>query len=733
MHTKKGGNCLKLAYVFVEHPIHHLDHTFTYCADGYTLTRGMRVQVPFGSKTIVGFVEKVEDISDEEVRRFPYTLKPIISQIDQFPLLNEELYELGNWMAQRYIAPKISCFQCMLPSKLKPSSTHGSIRMEAWVRICKQNDTKLTAKQQSAYEDLQKEKEMLRSVFYEKWKTPGKKLIALGLVEVFEKEKKAILENIEKNKEEEFILQEDQKKVIAQVEQEKHHRVFLLHGVTGSGKTEVFLRLASKEIEKGKQVLLLVPEISLTPQMVKRVKQRFGAHVAIYHSGLNAQEKYEQYQLVKEHKVQIVVGTRSAVFMPFDRLGLIVMDEEHDTSYKQDSTPRYHCRDIAIYRGKYHDAKVLLASATPSLESYARAHKGVYALLQMPHRINGNFPSVRIVEMRKSVAKGESYLLSDALLDAIYDRLQKKEQVILLLNRRGYTPILRCISCAYVQMCPHCDVAMSYHKEEKVLKCHTCGYSMNVPTHCPNCHEASWRYLGLGTQKLEEFVQIKFPDARILRMDADTTTRKHAHENLLKSFDEGHADILLGTQMIAKGLDIEKVTLVGIVNGDALLNRSDYRSAEMTYDLLEQASGRSGRGEYKGEVIIQAYDPNHYAIQCAAHHDYLSFFQQEMQYRHLTGYPPYRYLVSMVFSSKNNQDIQQSAEAAMRILSKKENCKILGPAQLHKIRDEERCRILLKGKDEQLLIHYVKDVYDKHLQTKQKARLDIDLSPYMLD
>lgn len=733
MHTKKGGNCLKLAYVFVEHPIHHLDHTFTYCADGYTLTRGMRVQVPFGSKTIVGFVEKVEDISDEEVRRFPYTLKPIISQIDQFPLLNEELYELGNWMAQRYIAPKISCFQCMLPSKLKPSSTHGSIRMEAWVRICKQNDTKLTAKQQSAYEDLQKEKEMLRSVFYEKWKIPGKKLIALGLVEVFEKEKKAILENIEKNKEEEFILQEDQKKVIAQVEQEKHHRVFLLHGVTGSGKTEVFLRLASKEIEKGKQVLLLVPEISLTPQMVKRVKQRFGAHVAIYHSGLNAQEKYEQYQLVKEHKVQIVVGTRSAVFMPFDRLGLIVMDEEHDTSYKQDSTPRYHCRDIAIYRGKYHDAKVLLASATPSLESYARAHKGVYALLQMPHRINGNFPSVRIVEMRKSVAKGESYLLSDALLDAIYDRLQKKEQVILLLNRRGYTPILRCISCGYVQMCPHCDVAMSYHKEEKVLKCHTCGYSMNVPTHCPNCHEASWRYLGLGTQKLEEFVQIKFPDAIILRMDADTTTRKHAHENLLKSFDEGHADILLGTQMIAKGLDIEKVTLVGIVNGDALLNRSDYRSAEMTYDLLEQASGRSGRGEYKGEVIIQAYDPNHYAIQCAAHHDYLSFFQQEMQYRHLTGYPPYRYLVSMVFSSKNNQDVQQSVEAAMRILSKKENCKILGPAQLHKIRDEERCRILLKGKDEQLLIHYVKDVYDKHLQTKQKARLDIDLSPYMLD
>lgn len=724
---------MKLAYVFVEHPIHHLDHTFTYCADGYTLLCGMRVQVPFGSKTIIGFVERVEEISGEEVRCFPYKLKHIISQIDQFPLLNDELYELGNWMAQRYIAPRISCFQCMLPSKLKPSSTHGKIRMESWVRARKQKDMKLTPKQQSAYENLQEEKEMLRSVFYEKWKTPGKKLIALGLVEVFEKEKKAVLVKDEGNKEQEFILQEEQRKVIAQIEQEQHHRVFLLHGVTGSGKTEVFLRLASREIDNGKQVVLLVPEISLTPQMVKRVKQRFGARVAIYHSGLNAQEKYEQYQLVKEHKVQIVVGTRSAIFMPFDRLGLIVMDEEHDTSYKQDATPCYHCRDIAIYRGKYHDAKVLLASATPSLESYARAHKGVYTLLQMPHRINGNFPSVQIVEMRKSISKGESYLLSNALMDAIYDRLQKKEQIILLLNRRGYTPILRCISCGYVQMCPHCDIAMSYHKEEKVLKCHTCGYSMQVPTHCPNCHEASWRYLGLGTQKLEEFVQLKFPDARILRMDADTTSRKYAHENILKSFDEGQADILLGTQMIAKGLDIEKVTLVGIVNGDALLNRSDYRSAEMTYDLLEQASGRSGRGNYKGEVIIQAYDVMHYAIQCAAHHDYKSFFQQEMQYRHLAGYPPYRYLVSLVFSSKNIHDIEQSVEVAMRLLSKKENCKLLGPAQLHKIRDEERCRILLKGKDEQLLLHYVKDVYDKHLQTKQKAKLVIDVSPYILE
>lgn len=366
-------------------------------------------------------------------------------------------------------------------------------------------------------------------------------------------------------------------------------------------------------------------------------------------------------------------------------------------------------------------------------ESYARAHKGIYQLVEMPKRINEQFPQVKLVEMREAVKKKESYLMSNALLDAIYTRLQRKEQVILLLNRRGYTPILRCMECGYVQMCPNCETAMSYHKEEGVLKCHICDSVMPVPTHCPSCHSAAWRYMGMGTQKLEEFIQIKFPQAKIIRMDADTTHKKHAHENYLRDFGKHKADILLGTQMIAKGLDFENVTLVGILNGDALLNRSDYRSAELCYDLLEQACGRSGRGEKQGEVIIQAYDTKHYAIQCAAHHDYKTFFKNEMNYRHLAGYPPYTYLTSLTFSHKQEELAYQGAQLAFSLLKAKSEVRVLGPTALHKLRGECRIRILLKGKQEELLTVYAKDVYEQHLYKKQKARLDIDLSPLYLD
>lgn len=721
---------MMLVHVFVEHPILHLDHTFTYLCSDENIKRGVRVQVPFGNTSIIGFVESAEKATVEDLSNYTYTLKEIEKIIDEEPLLNEELFALADWMANTYIAPRISCFQCMLPAKLKPSSTHGKIKMESYVRVKQELNQKLTVKQRIAYETLKEYKTMLRSIFYQQFKTPGKKLIELGLVDVFELPSIATMEEVKMDEEKELTL--DQKKAMNQILNTKH-LISLLHGVTGSGKTEVFLQLAKKILHQGKQVVILVPEISLTPQMVQRVKSRFGKRVAIYHSALNNQEKYEQYQLVKNHEVNIVVGTRSAIFMPFDHLGLIIMDEEHDTSYKQESKPQYHCRDVAIWRSKYHHAKLVLASATPSLESYARAYKQNYELITMPNRINENFPKVTLIEMKKAVANKESYVLSNPLLDAIYQRLQKKEQVILLLNRRGYTPILRCISCGTVQMCPHCDVAMSYHKDEQLLKCHICGHTMPVPSYCPECGKASWTYLGLGTQKLEEFVQVKFPKAKILRMDADTTGKKHSHEQIIEAFGKRQADILIGTQMIAKGLDFENVTLVGVVNGDALLNRSDYRSAEMTYDLLEQASGRSGRADKAGEVIIQAYDPNHYAIQCAARHDYLSFFKNEMQYRHLAGYPPYRYLISFIFAHKKEDIVKRDILNAVRILQTKNNCKILGPATLQKRKDEYRMRILIKGKDDTLLSHYAKDVYQNYIQTKAKSRLDIDVSPMVME
>ena len=722
---------MNIAHVFVEHPILHLDHTFTYQYSNMVIQRGVRVRVPFGASSIIGFVMDCEQIDEDEVRKYPYQLKEIIEVIDQESLLNDELFDLAEWMAKTYVAPRISCFQCMLPAKMRPSSTKHKIKMETWVRISAQKPSSLTPKQQLAYDGLAASKEMLKRIFIQQYKSCGKKILSLGYAEEFEKEAQAVLEEV-KDRDYNKILTQDQKVAMKQV-LETNHTVSLLHGVTGSGKTEVFLQLAQHVLEEGKQVMLLVPEIALTPQMVHRVKSRFGKQVAIYHSGLNEQEKYEQYQLVKNHQVQIVVGTRSAIFMPYDHLGLIILDEEHDTSYKQDHTPRYHCRDIAIWRARYHHAKVLLASATPSLESYARAYKKQYELIELKKRINDSLPKISLVDMREAIKNKEHFILSNALLDGIYDRLQKKEQVILLLNRRGYTPILRCISCGYVQLCPHCEVAMSYHKEENVLKCHTCGETMQVPPYCPSCGHASWRYLGLGTQKLEEFVQLKFPQARILRMDADTTGRKCSHEQMLDAFQKHQADILLGTQMIAKGLDFENVTLVGIVNGDAMLNRSDYRSAELTYDLLEQAAGRSGRGQKLGEVMVQVYDPNHYAVQAMLHHDYRMFFTTEMKFRHLAGYPPYRYLISFIFSSKKEEVVSQDVASAITLLKKKKDCKVLGPATLHKIKDAYRMRILIKGKNESLLAAYAFEVFNQHCIKKAKSKLDIDVSPVVME
>lgn len=720
---------MKIAHIYIEHSVLDLDRTFTYRCDAFHVQRGVRVRVPFAHQTLVGFVDHVEKWEDTYVESLSYELKSILEVIDEDPLINEELFHLAKWMSNTYIAPTISCFQVMLPAKLKPRSNDQKIKQTAWVEFVKEVDG-LTKKQQEVLSSFQLIKTMLRATYYDTYKTVGKKLIELGCVNVVLKETTAILQE-DVLAPSAFTLTSEQQHAISTIQGCIDEEVILLHGATGSGKTEVFLQIAASALAQGKQVLLLVPEISLTPQMVKRVNMRFGKEVAIYHSGLNNQEKYEQYQLVKHHQVHIVVGTRSAVFMPFDNLGYIILDEEHDASYKQDSAPRYHCRDIAIERSKFHHAKVILASATPSLESYARAHKHVYKRIDMPQRINRSMPKVKLVEMRKAIKNQENYLLSNELLRGIYERLERKEQVILLLNRRGYTPILRCMECGCVQMCPHCDIAMSYHKEERILKCHTCGHQMKLPNACPTCGKSAWRYLGMGTQRLEEVVKEKFPQARVLRMDADTTTKKNAHEHLLTAFQNHEADILLGTQMIAKGLDIEKVTLVGIVNGDALLNRSDYRCAEVTYDLLEQACGRSGRGKYDGEVVIQAYDITHYAITCAAQHDYQSFFQQEMKYRHLAGYPPYKYLASMVFHHKLEDTAMEDALAAREALP--QDVRVLGPTMLTKIKDEYRTRIILKGKDPIQLNQLINTIYRKHRQRKRSSRMDIDLQPLLLD
>ncbi|MGN1343179.1 MAG: primosomal protein N' [Traorella sp.] len=718
---------MNLVYCYIEFDSSTLDQTYTYCFKNEDIKPGKRVLVDFNGYTRVGFVDHVEL---DSTKSFPYEIKPILEVIDEQPILNEEMLELGKWLSKTTISTVISAYQAMVPSQLKPKSSYASkkIVMENWVRPLPLMEMELTARQKEVYDILVANKEM-KMHEWRKVSTVTKVLEGKGLVEVFQKEKKTHEPIIEK-KPCKIVLNDEQKKAVERI-LTSSSEVICLKGVTGSGKTEVFLHVAQKVLEKGKQVLFLVPEISLTPMMVERVKERFGNDVAIYHSGLTTQQKYEQYQSVKNKEKKIVVGTRSAIFMPFDSIGLIILDEEHDLSYKQESGCRYHARDVAIYRGKKHHALVVLASATPSLDTMARAIKNVYELVEIKKRVNQNLPQVKLINMNEVIRKKQSYILSNELIEAMQETLQKKQQILLLLNRRGYQPILRCKECGKILMCPHCDKPLVYHKDTNTLHCHLCGIKLRKTNECPTCH-GKLMGGGFGTQMLEEKLFELFPNARIIRMDADTTSRKDAHQKLLTSFKQHEADILLGTQMIAKGLDFENVTLVGIVTGDAMLARSDYRSSELTFDLLTQASGRSGRGNLPGKVLIQVYDSEHYAIQCALSQDYYRFFKNEMQYRHLASYPPYTYLCTLTFSHKNQELALNEANEIMNELMKYE-FKVLGVSELLKIMDKKRYRICVKSKSQQKLQDVIYDIYQKHRLSKSKVNLEIDMNPLTMD
>lgn len=443
-------------------------------------------------------------------------------------------------------------------------------------------------------------------------------------------------------------------------------KTFLLEGVTGSGKTEVYLQAMANALAQGKQALMLVPEISLTPQIVGRVRGRFGQKVAVLHSGLSGGERFDEWRRIQRGEAQVVVGARSAVFAPLTNLGVIVVDEEHESSYKQDDNPRYHARDVALWRGQYHNCPVILGSATPSLESRARAEKNVYTRLLLPNRVNHQqLPQVSIVDMTEELRHHKESNFSSVLLQALQQRLDRGEQSLLMLNRRGYSSFVMCRDCGFVLQCPNCDISLTLHMDTKTMKCHYCGHEEPIPHVCPNCHGRHIRYYGTGTQKVEQELSELLPSARIIRMDVDTTRRKGAHERLLKQFGDHHADILLGTQMIAKGLDFPDVTLVGVLNADTALGLPDFRASERTFQLLTQVSGRAGRAEKPGQVFIQTYNPEHYAIQLAKTQNYEQFFVREMQLRHRGNYPPYYFAIKLTAS---DEDERQAAEAMVKIV-----------------------------------------------------------------
>lgn len=522
-------------------------------------------------------------------------------------------------------------------------------------------------------------------------------------------------------------LNVEQKNAVEQIitaGQQQKDQVFLLEGITGSGKTEVYLQAIADVLSENKTAIMLVPEIALTPQMVERFKGRFGESVAVLHSGLSQGEKYDEWRKIEREEAQVVVGARSAIFAPLKNIGLIIIDEEHESSYKQDETPRYHARDLAIWRSKYHHCPIVLGSATPSLESRARAQKGVYQLLQLNHRAKAaaQLPAIEIVDMREEFQNHRTSTFSANLQEKIQNRLDKKEQTVLLLNRRGYSSFVMCRDCGFVLPCPNCDISLTLHMDTRSMRCHYCGHEEPIPNRCPNCGGNKIRYYGTGTQKVEEELRELYPQARILRMDVDTTRRKGAHEQILQKFGAKEADILLGTQMIAKGLDFPEVTLVGVLNADTSLNLPDFRSSEHTFQLLTQVSGRAGRAEKAGEVVIQTFNPQHYAIELAKKQNYEQFYQQEMHVRHRGGYPPYYFTVKITASHPEEQvaakKIFQIANQLKEVLSPQSLLLGPTPSMILRVKNRYYYQLIIKYKHEPNLPH----VLDEILNGSQKEQ-----------
>ncbi|WP_417637265.1 primosomal protein N' [Enterococcus faecalis] len=523
---------------------------------------------------------------------------------------------------------------------------------------------------------------------------------------------------------------------ILQSVQEQQSQTYLLEGITGSGKTEIYLQVIAEVLNQGKTAIMLVPEISLTPQMVQRFKSRFGEHVAVMHSGLSQGEKYDEWRKIERGEAEVVVGARSAIFAPIENIGVIIIDEEHEASYKQEETPRYHARDLAIWRSEYHHCPVVLGSATPSLESRARAQKNVYQRLRLTQRANqaATLPTIDVVDMRQEVENGNVSSFSMSLQEKLQERLEKNEQSVLLLNRRGYSSFVMCRDCGYVLPCPNCDISLTLHMDSKTMKCHYCGHEERIPYRCPNCGQDKIRYYGTGTQKVEEELQTLLPESRILRMDVDTTRRKGAHEKILRTFGEGQADILLGTQMIAKGLDFPNVTLVGVLNADTALNLPDFRSSERTFQLLTQVSGRAGRAEKPGEVIIQSFNPEHYAIQLAKAQDYEDFYTKEMYIRHRGDYPPYYFTVQITASHpEENEATKQMFQIATKLKQGlSPQAILLGPTPnaIMRVNNRYFYQVIIKYKQEPMLQPLLKEILtDTQRATARGLKLSIDAEP----
>ena len=717
-----------IAKVLVEINNINVDKTFDYIVPFKYIEKikiGMRVKVPFASRELEGFVLDLVNSTDDN-----YELKEIISIVDEEPILNNELLRLGQFMSKKYFSTLISCYQTMLPKALKAQNkTTINKKMIKYVELCSNSFPKLKPNQEKIVEYLRINGKVKKEEVNKISVSGVNTLIKNGIIiESLIEEYRLVTKDINKEKET-FKLTVEQQEAKNKILSQTQSSVFLLHGVTGSGKTVVYMEIVEEMLNRGKDSIFLVPEISLTPQMVYHFKSRFGDEVAVLHSRLSEGEQYDEYRKIVEGKVHIVVGARSAVFAPFKNLGAIIIDEEHTTSYKQDNNPKYSAIEIAIERAKNNNAIVILGSATPSLETYARSIKGLYTLVELKHRVNtNNLPLVEIVDMSKEKHRGS--IFSSRLITEVNKRLEKHEQIILLLNRRGYSSFITCSNCGYTAKCPHCDITLTYHKTSNTLRCHYCGYADKMNDICPSCGEKAIKTLGTGREKVEEEIKKVF-NARVVRMDLDTTSKKGSHEKIITAFKNHEYDILLGTQMIAKGLDFSNVTLVGVINADTSLMIPNYRSNEYTFQLLMQTAGRSGRGEKNGSVIIQTFNPEHYAITLASKHDYFDFFKQEMEVRRKLSYPPYYYLIYIKVIGKDYNKISIESNKIASILTRElKNSKILGPTtcSVFKLNGLFRFGIIIKYKKEEKMEEVLQSLVN-HYKGNQTVKVDIDVNP----
>lgn len=722
---------------------------------------GSRVRVPFRDKSALATVVAIPEESDAK------GIRPIEAIIGDAPVLSEPLLELARWIGTYYSCPIETVMRSMLPQVIRRAEVGW--KKQLFVQPAQGIDEvefeklrKRAPRQAELLEAISKlEKPVRAAELLRQTALDNQTLRALakrGLVELREE---AVVRD--PHGDEQFIatsnlvLNEEQTRALNEVEQAlnapENARPILIHGVTGSGKTEIYLQAIRAALDRGRTAIVLVPEISLTPQTVERFKGRFAEaqdDVAVLHSHLSEGERHDEWHKIHSGRARIVIGARSAVFAPLKNIGLIVVDEEHETTYKQEEAPRYHARDVAVVRGKIEKCVVVLGSATPSLESYHNAAVGKYRLVTLTQRVDQNqMPLMRVVDLRQERRKGKkAAILSERLSQAIADRLEKREQTILFLNRRGFSTSLLCSSCGEARNCPNCSVALTFHQHflqggsprlretmSGRLSCHLCGHTAAVPKKCPDCGQDALIYQGFGTEKVESTVSQIFPKAVVRRMDADSMTRKEAYRETLRNFRTGKIDILVGTQMIAKGLHFPNVTLVGIINADLALHLPDFRAGERTFQLLTQVAGRAGRGETPGEVFVQTYTPFSPSIQFARHHDFAGYFQQELEFREHCDFPPFKHAILITVRSAHEARAKLSAETLKRRLSEALPEEfILGdatPAPLEKLQSQFRFHILIRGEAIMRLSRLVRETVEK-LPFPEDVTVTVDVDPYQL-